>query len=360
MAEGTLQQVPKGELVRFEIIPRETIRASLDILNNVEMKYLGKAYTKEREVINRLTNAAGRLLSEKTYPWPLTVRFDSLLAKQTDEIISKARMLLPNYSRKFSIRYLRRYLTGQSTFYISGVEVLVNGLLKGGDVMGLNQIMTVRWQDQVRGGWVSERVSLELKSILGYRDPGLLDKNCTDAFKKIKRAVIWKSQLFSQAALRDQKWCDELLDQLSTIPGDLQEYVTFYQEWVPSLRKEAARLEQTHFEFLTDTSTPIMTPTETRTSSPAESDRPVTPSALENGELEISYIAVLKSANEKFLLEVCPSRIDESATGLLEATKETWKWMADKGFADKVSIKDVLDLTRKMMAKKEETGGLNI
>ncbi|KAF1962558.1 hypothetical protein CC80DRAFT_589063 [Byssothecium circinans] len=348
MADNMSYKAPDGELICFEIIPRETVRASLEVFGKMRKKHQQGAH------IKGLKAAADKLLCASTYSWPLTIRTGSQLANSVQDIVSEAQSARFGVNNIGWSQWRDKYLSKHFNFFTSGVEI-DDGLLQGGDVMELSQQMTTQWKDQTNGE--------NLFGIQKYQDPDLTSVECSLAFGMIVEAATLKCQLFPEWSLRDKAWRDRRFADLNTIPQKLQGYISMHQERDPTLRQingtgnmladtgeneGSSEGSKTRRTSLTEH---VLTSLESHASSPTQTDDSVAPTPPENGLLKVSYFAVLESAHDKFITNINPSRIETPEAKLLEATQEMWKWMAERGFADKASIKDVFDLTQKMTAK---------
>lgn len=90
MADVSPNDAAGTGLIRFEIIPREALRASLAIFRAMVVQ---PGYWELTEMDN-FQDYAKEVLNDAQYSWPLTVKTGSRLATRVDEVLSVAKATL--------------------------------------------------------------------------------------------------------------------------------------------------------------------------------------------------------------------------------------------------------------------------
>lgn len=209
---SVLEQNPK--LMRFVIIPRETVRASLKVLSHAERRL--KLSRVEPIDFSRALDLAHDLLQDANYEWPLSVPADSFLDEQFHELLCLAAAKLLELNNEDLSRNLSRYLIRFSDFYAT--DVLINPLQRSDE----DDVIEIR-HPRITTTIQNEHGLGNHGAVTKYVDHDLESPACKDIFDKIMVAARFKSAFYPHPMIRQTSWYKDRRAASVDIPEGLQD-----------------------------------------------------------------------------------------------------------------------------------------
>ncbi|KAF2125381.1 hypothetical protein P153DRAFT_112104 [Dothidotthia symphoricarpi CBS 119687] len=322
-------------LRRFFTIPRETIRASLSILENITSRE-GRI-----GIDQKLVEFGRNILEDRAYQWPLPVQAESDLSLKLHKLyfLTIAQLIQFDCESRLGNQGLAKYVVPFPQFFTHSVHVDGRGYLEEGDTLNIRHL-------------VNATRSRRLKRMV-YQDYILDSPECDESFEKFIAAAEFKSEFYAHDHIRQT--CQPVLPKIPHYLKNVLFVNEFRQDKTLSehSRGDEIYVDKEHGSPMrrwsindSEVSEPILTPPDTRGSSPfaghmtAESD-------ISTEQLKVSYIAVFETRNEKVNMMI---DTNDTPGKQVDAVREIWSWLANKGYGN-VRLQDVVELAQKMAAK---------
>ncbi|KAF9691104.1 hypothetical protein EKO04_010843 [Ascochyta lentis] len=335
----------------FKILPRESIRAAIYVLKEVENFVPSRVrHDKQLPILTDGVTHAQALLDDPALTWPLIVECDSSVDRILYDLLQQARQWFSIQSEvahsalsdPCTNRIVQRVLTELPTFVDNEAEIDHRGIMRTKAGVG----------SRFKNGSADD-LNAHGSDWTFYR-PGLV--RFTRSFDEQMMAARWMHEHTTSHTPDSGATFDVQVHPQPTLP------------MAQDLRRsngthEAARKDPSLADLCDDKETlPTYTPTASYYSSLAgeehsilEDESPSSHQAVETEDIQVRYFAVIETPNNKLIVKSkSPGGKAADLEFLVEKVLDLHQWMKSQGCEHKFRLEELLEVAEKMTGKGEE------